>query len=259
MSERLTKKQTGLTSAALHTWGTVLLALGIAGRAILQKRILGLGEGLTGEGLLKLLESSQEMMGIATVAVVLQVIYACAAPIFAFLLVEGFCRTENFKNYFLRILGVAVISEIPYNLAMDGVWLHMDSRNPVFAMAVCLAVMYFYRRYSEKAAVNTAIKIAVTGAAFVWMAMLRVDEGSCLLLLTAVLWLVRNKRVYRAVAGSVAALACTLFSPLYLASAFSMMAVHFYNEEKGEQNKIVNYLSYPVLLAVFAAAAMFVK
>lgn len=43
-----------------------------------------------------------------------------AFPVFAFLLVEGFRRTRNRKNYALRLALGAIVSEIPYNLMVSG-------------------------------------------------------------------------------------------------------------------------------------------
>lgn len=254
MSENLRQDNSGLTAGALHTWGAVILTLGIAGQAILQNKVLQLGS-ISGTELLALMQTSPDMMGAATLALVLQAVYACAAPIFAFLLVEGFCHTGNFIRYFHRVLGLAVISEIPYNFAMDGQLFAMGSRNPVFALAVCLAVLYFYKRFAGKTAGLIAVRALVTVAAFFWMGMLRIDEGQSLLVLTAVIWAVRNKQNFRAIIGCAAAFACTLFSPFYIASPMSFLAIHFYNGEKGGDNKLVSYLSYPVLLLAFGLAA----
>ena len=36
------------------------------------------------------------------------------------------------------------------------------------------------------------------------------------------------------------------------------MTVHFYNGDKGADNRLVNYLSYPVLLLLFALVSFFI-
>lgn len=254
MNEKLNRKPSGLTVGGLRTWGMLMAAAGIAGKTILQNQILGIGS-VSGTQLLELMRKSPDMIAVATLALVLQAVYACAVPIFAFLLVEGFCHTGSFRNYLLRVLGVAVVSEIPYNLCVYGNWLDLSSRNPVFALVICLIMLYFYRRYSQKNTGCTAIKAVVTLAAVLWVAMLRIDEGSALVVLTAVLWAVRCKSAFRALAGCTAAFACTLFSPFYIASPISFLAIHFYNGEKGAQNKLVNYLAFPVLLLIFALMA----
>lgn len=43
-----------------------------------------------------------------------------AFPIFAFMSVEGYFHTHNFKKYLLRMLVFAVISEIPFDLMYGG-------------------------------------------------------------------------------------------------------------------------------------------
>ena len=50
--------------------------------------------------------------------------------------------------------------------------------------------------------------------------------------------------------GASAAIACSLFSPFFLLSPMSFLAIHMCNGEKGEENRLVNYLIYPALLLV---------
>ena len=244
----------GISSNTLRTWGLLFLAAGIFGRSVLQNQVLGVGK-LSAQQLLEVMENN---MGAATAALVLQAMESCAAPIFAFLLVEGFRHTSNYKKYLLRILGVAVLSELPYNLAIGGSLLDMRSRNPVFAMVLGLIVLYFYKRYEAKGAGNTAIKLAVTLAALVWNQMLQIGNGICLILLIAVLWAFRKKPLYGNFVGAGVAIVCTLISPFYLAAPMGFLAVHFYNGERNESGRVVNYLAYPAMLLLIGAAAQFI-
>lgn len=253
--ERLSNtKSSGLNRNGLRTWGLIFLAAGIFGRSVLQNQVLGIGQVNTQQ----LLEVMNSNMMIATLALVLQVIETCAAPIFALLLVEGFQNTANYKNYLLRVLGVAALSELPYNLAMGGGLLDLSSRNPVFSMVLGLIVLYFYQRYSEKGMKNVLIKLVVTLAAMGWAFMLQITEGICLILLTGILWAFRKKPLYRNFVGATAVVVCSLLSPFYLAAPMGFLVIHLYNGEKGEDSRVVSYLAYPAVLLVIGIAAQFI-
>lgn len=240
-------RSSGLTGGALHTWGMLFLTVGIVGNSIFQNRLLGVGQ-VSAQQLLEAMQSSDTVMIYATLALVMQALETCAVPIFAFLLVEGVEHTANFRNYFLRIAGLAVLSEIPYNLAMSGGVLELSSRNPVFGPVMALAMAYFYRRYPEKSVMHILIRVVVTVSAILWCSMLSIKSGGCLVFLVAAIWLFRQKPLVRNIAVATASLVCSLTSMFYMASPMGVLAIHFYNGEKGEQNRAVRYLAYPVLL-----------
>lgn len=250
-------KLRGVTATALRTWGLFMLLMGLVGRGLIQNGILNLGQ-MSGQELLKAMNQSGSVMGLVTVSLVLTAVESCAAPIFAFLTVEGFQKTGNFKNYLLRVLLAAVAAEIPYNLAINGSVIHMGSRNPVFAVVLCLILLYFYRYLAEKSLKNTFIKVVTTAAAFLWGQMLGIDYGGFMVLLVVVLWLMRGKPVYRPFVGCAAAVLGTLFSPFYIASPMGFLAVHFYNGERGEESRLTNYLAYPVMVLLVAVVAFFI-
>lgn len=250
----LEKENKGLSGNALRIVGLLCLVLGVAGRCLIQNRMLGMAN-TTGSELLALLNQKPELMTMATVALVLQMIYCCAVPVFAFLLVEGFCHTGNYRKYLMRVLVIAAVSELPYNLAMGGGLLVTDSRNGVFALAIGLVVLYFYRRYREKTGRNFVVKALVTVAAVLWIGMLRVDDGLATLLLICVVWALRPKTNFRTLGCCAAAIGCTLISPYYALAPLSFIATHFYNEEKGSGNRILSYLAYPAILLAAAVAA----
>lgn len=256
MQENLNNQRKGLTTQGLRTWGTLLSVAGIFGTAVIQNGILGMTVGST-EKLLETMQSSGSMMMFATLAIVLQLIQACAVPIFVFLLLEGFLHTASVKKYLIRVVGLAVISEIPYNLAYSGSWLNMGNRNPVFALAVCLLLLYFYRMFPAKGFSNVVLKAVITVAAFLWISMLKIDAGGPCVLMAAVLWALRDKPNFRILGGCTAAFLCTGFSPYYLIAPMIFIALHMYNGEKGEENRVVSYLWYPVTLLVFGLVSAY--
>lgn len=241
------RKRNGIHSGALRTWGMLFVAAGVISRSVLQRGMLGMGS-ISGAQLLEVMNANENAMSIATVALVLQVLEACAVPIFAALLVEGFKHTANFKNYLLRVLGLAVASEVPYNLAISGKLLDFSSRNPVFGVALALIVLAFYQYYAGRSAKNAAIKTVVTLAAVMWVGMLDIEYGVPMVLVSAVLWVFRANTLLANVAGATVSIVCSLSSLFMMAAPMGFLAVHSYNGEKGESNRTVDYLAYPVLL-----------
>ena len=247
MNCALERKKAGLSCLALRSVGFILLLAGAVGKAVFENTLLGDGG----------LDSSLSMT-YAAAALSLQAISTAAVPVFVFLLLQGFENTKSIKKYLLRLTALAAISEIPYNLAMSGRLLDSDSRNPVFALVLCLSMLYFYGRYGEKGAKNTAVKAVVTLCAFSWALILSVDEGIPVILLCAVLFAFRKKESFCFFAGTAALAICTAVSPFYMFSPFAFILLHFYNGNRGGENTLVNYLSYPAMLLCVGAAAMMI-
>lgn len=250
-------KASGLSRTGLRLWGLLFVLAGLVGRAIIGNELLGLDQISTGQ-LLEMMQGSDHVMILSTVTLILQALETCAVPIFAFLLADGFNHTSSFRNYLLKVVGVAVLSEIPFNLAISGRAIDTSSRNPVVALALGLVMLYLFRYFSEDSIRQKIIKIVVGIAGILWAAMLRVDNGIALMLMICVLRAFRKNPMVRNIAGATGAVVCTLFSPFYLASPMAMLIVHFYNDEKEfSKNKWVPYLTYPVLLVIVWLAATF--
>ena len=251
--ERLSTTQPkGLSHAGIRKWAMIFTALGIFGRSILQLRYLGLGD-MTSDQLLEAMSSGASVMTVVTISLVLQFVETCAVPLFCFLLAEGFQYTSNADQYLGRIAALAVISEIPYNLAMGGKIFDISSRNPVFGLLVAILVLYLFKHFAKRKITGWLVKAAVVLAALVWCAMLRIEHGIPCVILTVAFWACRKKPMIRNLVGGGAAMLCCVYSIFYAVSPMSVMVLHFHNGEKGEENKVISYLLYPVLLIVFTS------
>lgn len=243
----------GINATVLRNWGVLFLLTGIVGKCLLQNRLAGLDH----QDLLAVLEGPSWMLGCAILGILLQMLETCAIPVFCYLLVEGFQRTSNFKKYILRILAVAIVSEIPYNLAYGGRFLDISARNPMFAMALSLLLLYFYSIYPESTARDRMMKALLTLAALIWAFMLGIRYGEPIVAITAVLWGCRNKPKARSAAGAAVAMVCSVFSLYMMAAPLGFLAVHFTNDEPADYNRRAYYLAYPAFLTVVGIVGIF--
>ena len=245
-------RPSGLHAGNLRAWGMLFAVAGIVGRSILQNRMLGVGV-LSPEELVQMMQASQEAFVIATIALVLQAVETVAVPIFVFLLAEGFCHTSNWKKYMLRVAIMAVLTEIPYDIAMNAKVLEFGAQNPVMGLVLCMVLLYLYRRFAGK----KLICVIMTAAGLLWGIMLKIDHSVPMILMLCIIYLFRNKRMFMGFSGMAAAALCTGISPFYLVAPMGFLAIHFYNGEKGNTSRLVNYLFYPVTLLAIGLVAKF--
>lgn len=256
--ERLTgnTRSSGITAAALRVWGLLFLAVGVVGKGLIQNILLGIGSRDM-QDILQAMNDSGEVMGMVTLSLVLQAIETCAIPIFAFLAVEGYQHTSDYKKYLLRVIVVALVSELMYNVVMNGKLFAFASRNPVWGVVLALILLRLFRYVDDKMKGSRIIKIVMAVAGILWTQMLGVEHGVFFMAMVLVLWIMRGKPQFRLFVGMGAAALCTALSPFYLASTMGFMAVHFFNGEQGDQNKVVSYGAYPAMLLAVTVASFF--
>lgn len=234
------------TTTGIRVCGMLFLVAGVCG-AVMQTNLLGAGN-MSNSQLLTAMEQNAALMGGATISLILQAVGTSALPIFCFLLVEGAIHTSNFGKYFLRVLGTALVCQLPYNLVMTGSLLTITALNPVFAMVMCMIMLYFFRRFQEKKAGNVMIKALAIIGVFLWVGMLGVEHGHCCVILTALLWALRGKQNLQTFLGIMVMFCCMVFSMYYMIAPIGFLILHFYEGEQGSENRLVNYLAYPVIL-----------
>lgn len=243
-----------LSTTGLRVCGFIFLVIGAFG-AMLQTQMLGAGN-MTTMQLLDALEQDAGTMNHATLAIALQSLGSAALPIFAFMLVEGAVNTSGYGKYFLRVFALAVVCQLPYNLLMTGDLLRMNKLNPVFALVMCMMMLYFFRRYPGKKAGALLLKLMALVCIFFWSIMLGVDHGPCCVLIVAEVWALRGKQNAQTFLGIMIMFCCAVFSMYYLVAPIGFLILHFYEGKQGSENRLVNYLAYPVILLVAGVLAV---
>lgn len=179
-----------------------------------------------------------------------------AFPIFCFLLVEGFQKTRNVGKYALRLGLFALISEIPFDLALKNKVLEFGYQNVFFTLFIGLLTLIAIK-WIEGRSWNKALQIIgmvlALAAGMAAAKLLRTDYDAVGVLLIAALYLFRSKPWQRAVAGSVVLIPGTLVlmgSLSELFATFAFLPIYLYNGERGWKLKYVFYLFYPLHMLI---------
>lgn len=78
-------------------------------------------------------------------------------PIYAFLLVEGYFHTHNFKKYVKRLFIFALLSEIPFNLVMGSSWFFPIHQNVLWTFLIAIGLIHM----NEKAKASGKIWLRI--------------------------------------------------------------------------------------------------
>jgi len=71
-------------------------------------------------------------------------------PIYAFLIVEGYFHTKSLKRYVGRLLLFAIISEIPFNLAMGSSVFYPIHQNVLWSFLIAIGLIHWNEKVKEK-------------------------------------------------------------------------------------------------------------
>lgn len=182
-----------------------------------------------------------------TLYYVMRTIGRLAFPLFAFLLVEGFCHTGNRRRYGIRLLTFALLSEIPWDLAHHGKMLYISSQNVFFTLFLGYCGLCILEQLTEKVNIkNALILLGLLLISFV----LHADFGYSGFGFILMLWLLRKLPLHRAVIG-------TCFLSSGWRSGLAFIPISLYNHErgfiKGKALKLLFYAVYPLhMLILFA-------
>ncbi len=169
-----------------------------------------------------------------------------AFPIYCFLLVEGFCHTRNVVKYLRNCFLFAVISEIPFNLAIFGKLVYPKGQNVYFTLCIGLCALILLDqlklRYQTKAVL---LKLSIIIAAAILGEWLDVDYHWKGILFIIMFYYVRDMQEWIRNVVGICAFAYEVTAPL------AFIPIHFYNGARGRQMKYLFYAIYPIHLLVF--------
>lgn len=190
---------------------------------------------------------SEEGRRLYFIANLLRTVGRIAFPIFAFLISEGALHTRNMKNYILRLIFFAFLSEIPFDLATRGVIYYPDYQNILFTFALgalSVAIM-------EKAArLNVILKIPIIAFFCVVAYLIKSDYGPVGILMIQIFYLLKEDRAIMFILGVI--LAAVESMGYACVSALAFVFIYLYNGNRGEvPMKYLFYFVYPGHLLLF--------
>ena len=192
-----------------------------------------------------------------------------AFPIYCFLLVEGFLHTRNVAKYAGRLVIFALISEIPFDLAIEGKWITFAYSNVFFTLALGLIAIWglsyvekLYEFWQEKQweeilgrilSLSAALILIVGIGAFAEI-VLHTDYGIGGIVAIAVIYLLRKQKT---IAFGASVLALTVITGDIEILALAMLyPVMKYDGSRGKNMKYVFYVFYPAHLFALALICM---
>lgn len=169
-----------------------------------------------------------------------------AFPIYCFLLVEGFFHTRDVKKYLRNCLLFAVISEIPFDMAIFGSIVYPQGQNVYFTLCIGLGALIMLDQFRGKYEGRYVLLrlLIIVLSAYVGE-VLDVDYHWKGVLFIIMFYYIRDMQEWVRNLAVIGAFAYEVTAPL------AVIPIHFYNGERGRQMKYLFYAIYPLHLLVF--------
>ena len=232
-----------VTVNTLKIAGAILITLYFFGAAVIQNGILHVNS-YTPDQLNDLLAGDANAMLWAGIASMAEIISMSAISIYAYLLAQGVEHTSSMKKYALSVLIFAVISEVPYDLAVYGqVWC-WESQNTLWTVFVALITLWIIKYAENQRGRYVLSAIAALGGCL-WAELLHCKYGWGFVLIAVALYLLRGRRTLSLVVGLGVSL-------VYLTAAMGFILISMCDGERRTDGsgfrKYAYYAYYPLLL-----------
>lgn len=175
-----------------------------------------------------------------------------AFPIYCFLLVEGFFHTKNVAKYLRNCILFAILSEIPFDMAIFGKVFYPKGQNVYFTLCIGLATLMILNKLRERQAPQfmllQALIVALAASAGQF---LEVDYHWKGVLFIVMFYYMRNMQEWIRNLVGICAFAYEGTAPL------AFLPIHFYNGMRGRQIKYLFYAIYPIHLLIFGLIRLY--
>ena len=247
----ITWRTPNVTADALKIFAGITMLIQSIGIIIIEKGIIHLDQ-YTQQELSQALADDSNLMVMAGLGSVLQLLGGLAVPVFAYLLVEGFRNTSSYGRYLLNIAVFALLSEVPYDFAMSGKFVDWSRQNALVTMCICLLMLYFLKMTGQKKGfVGHGMRLVIVLCALFWVTIFRAEYGLCMILLVAIFYLLHDRNILKTVLGGAVSL-------LYVTGPLAFYMIWFYDERRKDiMPKYVYYIFYPVHLLVLGIIAKY--
>lgn len=193
-----------------------------------------------------------------------------AFPIFAFQIAEGFVHTSNFKKYALRLLGFAIITEIPFNFFYSSRWFNPYHQNVLFTLLLgLLAIKVIDGIKKDRSGKNIALSVLYLLLILLASVIGFVDYGHLGMLTVVMFYLMRdfpfawlgqlvgmillNITFFEGLVFPVEILGKTFEIPSQGFAVFALIPIWLYSGRKGKSSKALQYgfyAFYPVHMLI---------
>ena len=181
-----------------------------------------------------------------------------AFPLFMFFLVEGFFKTGNRFKYLLNLIAFGIISEIPFDLFQSAVLFQPNSNNVMFTLALALVMIWVIDelKVPKSYIIPPVLWFPVSIIIVITVCLLSMISGLDYeyhgILIAYFFYIFRNNPILSIIGGYL-----SIFKTPWALLGFGLTLT--YNGKRGKQNKILNYLFYPVHLLILGLLRLYFK
>ena len=209
----------------------------------------------------------------ANIGTAMRLIGRMAFPLYAFLLVQGFLWTRDWKKYVSRMFLFAVVSEIPFDLVLAGEVYYPHGQNTIITLTIGLICMKLLDVLGQKYKLSRSLAAGsgrssdrdfstlfvgyvlaawVMAVSLTAAAVLRSDYGAGGVFLIVLLYIFRHEPAILPVAGGVGLFGIYGFDVDLFFAWIAFFLISRYNGERGRRMGYFPYVFYPThLLALW--------